>query len=50
MMKNNFSMLVKTGIYLLLGINQIFLIFIISIGIFDLWFDFRKLNKKIHLS
>ncbi len=37
---------IRVLIYSLIGLQQLFLLLVIAMGIFDLWVDFRKLMKK----
>ncbi len=47
--KKKSPVLLKFFIYTLIIIQQIFALFIVGIGFFDTWFDFRKLNLQQNL-
>ncbi len=42
--KKRFPVILRFFIYTLIAIQQIFLFFIVGLGFFDTWFDFRKLK------
>jgi uncharacterized protein YybS (DUF2232 family) len=44
--KKRFPRFLRLIFYSLIAIQQIFLLFIIGIGLFDMWMNFRKLNLK----
>jgi uncharacterized protein YybS (DUF2232 family) len=44
--KKNFPRLVRFILYSLIAIQQVFLLVVIALGIFDMWLDFRKLTPK----
>ncbi|MCP4681832.1 MAG: YybS family protein [Desulfobacterales bacterium] len=45
--KYNIPSWIKIGVYLLILIQQIFLVLLILAGIFDQWIDFRKIHRKM---
>ncbi|MCK5099944.1 MAG: DUF2232 domain-containing protein, partial [Desulfobacteraceae bacterium] len=47
--KKKFPFFLKSFIYTLIMIQQIFALLIIGLGFFDTWFDFRKLKLKQNL-
>jgi uncharacterized protein YybS (DUF2232 family) len=44
--KKRFPRFLRLIFYSLIALQQIFLLFIIGIGLFDMWMNFRKLNLK----
>jgi uncharacterized protein YybS (DUF2232 family) len=44
--KKKFPRFLRLIFYTLIAIQQIFLLFIIGLGLFDMWLNFRKLNLK----
>jgi uncharacterized protein YybS (DUF2232 family) len=44
--KKQFPRLVRILLYFLIALQQIFLLIVIGLGVFDMWMDFRKLNTK----
>lgn len=46
--KKRFPRLLRFIIYSLVALQQILILVVITIGFFDIWFDFRKLEKKIN--
>jgi uncharacterized protein YybS (DUF2232 family) len=44
--KKNFPRLVRFILYSLIAIQQVFLLVVIALGVFDMWLDFRKLTPK----
>ena len=44
--KKKFPRMVRTFIYTLIAIQHLFALMVIALGFFDLWVDFRKLNKQ----
>ena len=47
--KHNVSSVVRVIVYMLIAIQQLLMVLIVLAGIFDQWFDFRKLKKKIDI-
>jgi len=45
--KKNIPVYLRTIFYALLIFQQIFILLVIAVGLFDLWFDFRKFNKTM---
>jgi uncharacterized protein YybS (DUF2232 family) len=44
--KKRFPRALRLVFYFLIAVQQIFLLFIIGLGLFDMWINFRKLNLK----
>jgi uncharacterized protein YybS (DUF2232 family) len=44
--KKNFPRLVRFILYSLIAIQQVFLLVVVALGMFDMWLDFRKLTPK----
>ena len=44
--KRNFPRILRGVLYGLIGVQQLFSLLIIGLGFFDLWIDFRKINKN----
>jgi len=44
--KKQFPRLLRFFLYSLVAIQQIFLLIVVILGFFDIWFNFRKLEKK----
>jgi uncharacterized protein YybS (DUF2232 family) len=44
--KKRFPRALRFFFYFLIAVQQIFLLFIIGLGLFDMWINFRKLNLK----
>ena len=44
--KKKFPRMARTFIYTLIAIQHVFALIVIALGFFDLWVDFRKLNKQ----
>lgn len=47
--KYNVSFIARVIVYVLIAIQQLFMVLIALAGIFDQWFDFRKLKRKIDI-
>jgi len=47
--KYNVSSIVRVIVYTLIAVQQFFIVLIAFAGIFDQWFDFRKLKRKIDI-
>lgn len=45
--KKNIPIFLRTLFYFLLIFQQIFILLVIALGLFDLWVDFRKFNKTM---
>jgi len=45
--KANISLPLRIVTYVLIFLQQFVTVIVTAIGLFDLWFDFRKLNKKL---
>ena len=48
--KRKFPRLLRWVLYGLIGVQQLFSMLVIGLGFFDLWIDFRKINKNEKLS
>ena len=44
--KKRFPRMLRLFLYSLIALQQIILLFIIGLGLFDMWLNFRKLNLK----
>jgi len=45
--KKNIPVFMRTIFYVLLIFQQIFILLVVAVGLFDLWLDFRKFNKPM---
>ena len=48
--KRKFPRILRWVLYCLIGVQQIFSMLVIGLGFFDLWIDFRKINKNEKLN
>ena len=48
--KRKFPRLLRWVLYGLIGVQQLFSLLVIALGFFDLWIDFRKINKNEKLN
>jgi uncharacterized protein YybS (DUF2232 family) len=44
--KRNFPRMLRGVLYGLIGIQQLFSLLVIGLGFFDLWIDFRRIDKN----
>lgn len=48
--KRKFPRMLRGVLYALIGVQQVFSMLVIGLGFFDLWIDFRKINKNEKLN
>jgi uncharacterized protein YybS (DUF2232 family) len=48
--KRKFPRILRGVLYGLIGVQQVFSMLVIGLGFFDLWIDFRKINKNEKLN
>ena len=48
--KRKFPRILRAVLYGLIGVQQVFSMLVIGLGFFDLWIDFRKINKNEKLN